>query len=323
MDSTFLEEQRQKPKEPFLARAPEWADVVHGEDDDLKFLERDQLSDLRRELLTQLVERMERGTSGLHILSVVGPPGEGKSTLVRGVAAQLVEERRVVVADAGANLFAMPTSVDDYAERLSELADAGRPVLLLLDDPFFDDSEWPGLLQKLAARPGGRIAALTASPEFLYSRYEARLRGPIHKHRFDVRPPTKQERDRFAQLYGRDPTQWRATEGDFLVMAMEAAAGIPFDSIVDRLWITLNDGKPFPPEGDLSQLPWTVRALLLVSFFHRGYVACPESLLHAALVESGGTGASGSVTTALSQLKNAEGWCVFRLSSKKKRAYLG
>ncbi|MBC7820716.1 MAG: hypothetical protein IAG10_27845, partial [Planctomycetaceae bacterium] len=109
-------------------------------------MERDQTDLLREKVRQSLIRPLLRGTSNLPVLFVTGAPGAGKSTLVRHVAATLVESGEVVVADAGLNLADGPSDLQSYAEDLQELADAGRPVLLVLDDPLFAESGWIDLL---------------------------------------------------------------------------------------------------------------------------------------------------------------------------------
>ena len=42
VDKAYLENERRRAKEPFIARPPTWADVVHGEDATIGFIERDE-----------------------------------------------------------------------------------------------------------------------------------------------------------------------------------------------------------------------------------------------------------------------------------------
>lgn len=156
-----LSEQREKPKTPFVARPPEWRDVVHGADDSVKFVERDQTEQLKTGVQRNLLEPIAHGTADFPSLFACGPPGAGKSALVRRVAALLVEEGHVVVADAGLNLSDPPDDLDLYCQHLSELAETGRTVLLVLDDPLFEESGWIDLLYKLK-RPG--YASLHSRP---------------------------------------------------------------------------------------------------------------------------------------------------------------
>jgi hypothetical protein len=141
VDRRFLAEQKALPKEPFVARPPTWPDVVHGQDDVVKFLERDQTEDLQGCVVQDLVKPLERGADNrLHALFVIGPPGAGKSTLVRRVLARLVDQGRVVVADVSTGLPL--DEADTYRQRIAELALPGRPVILLLDDPLYAESPW-------------------------------------------------------------------------------------------------------------------------------------------------------------------------------------
>src|SRR5689334_2079491 len=172
VNQVMLSQTRAQPLDPddrFLFKPPDWRYVVYGTDRVTKFVERDQTASLRNEIRISLIEPLLRGTSNLPVLFVVGPPGAGKSTLVRRVSAILVESGEVVVADAGLNLAGGPQDVSSYAEHLQELADAGRPVLLVLDDPLFEESRWLDLLIYLK-QPGFRVATIAATPDFLYQR---------------------------------------------------------------------------------------------------------------------------------------------------------
>jgi hypothetical protein len=136
VDRVFLSKARAQQKERFLFKSPEWRHVVHGTDNEIKFVERDQTASLQDKVRELLIQPLLSGTSNVPVLFVIGPPGAGKSTLVRSVAAKLVESGEAVVADAGLNLSAGPKDVQSYAEDLQELSGMGRPVLLVLDDPF-------------------------------------------------------------------------------------------------------------------------------------------------------------------------------------------
>jgi ABC-type cobalamin transport system ATPase subunit len=141
---------------------------------DVKFVERDQTDALREKVRQSLIQPLLRGTSNLPVLFVIGPPGAGKSTLVRRVAATLVDSGEVVLADAGLNLAGGPNDLRSYAEDLQELAGAGRPVLLVLDDPLFEEAGWIDLLVHVK-QPGFRVAAIAATPDFLHQRYRSQL----------------------------------------------------------------------------------------------------------------------------------------------------
>jgi hypothetical protein len=164
VDRTFLSMQREAPRRQFVARQPDWADVVHGADDTIKFVERSVTADMREKIITELVEPMERGTERrLHMLFVVGAPGSGKTTLVRRIAAMLVDEGRIVVADAGVDAHEPAGSPEDYAIPLEQIANAGRPVIFLLDDPLYGDSPWIPVLKRLN-RPRLKLAVLAPCP---------------------------------------------------------------------------------------------------------------------------------------------------------------
>ncbi|MEK7684137.1 MAG: hypothetical protein AAB466_01800, partial [Verrucomicrobiota bacterium] len=310
VDRVVLSKARVQPKEKFLFESPEWHHVVHGADRDVKFVERDQTDVLRETVRQLLIEPLLRGTSSLPVLFVIGPPGAGKSTLVRRVAATLVESGEVVVADAGLNLAGGPTDLQSYAEDLQELSGAGRPVLLLLDDPLFEESGWIDLLVHLK-QPGFRVAVIAATPDFLYQRYRSQL-SKLSCSEFLVAPPTLQEKQRFAEIYGRDISTFGEDSDDFLVMVAEAESGEQFTKIMERLWQTLNGGRPFDDRLSFKELPWEVRAFWFVCFLHRCYTLFPLPNLKAALELSGGTGMAINVETALVKLKAQSGWSIFR-----------
>ena len=308
----FLQDQRMKAKQPYVARPPEWSDVVHGTDEIIKFIERDQTQTLRQSILDDLVEPIRRGTSQqLPVKFVLGPPGSGKSTIVRRVVATLVQDGHIVAADAGVYV----DNASDpglYRKRLEELAREGKPILLILDDPLYADSDWPDFLRKMAG-PGNKIAVLAASPTFLYEKHKHQLKGRIRKTEFTIAKPSYAEQRELDRLYGYTSTGQIDEEDDFLVLAMQRAAGVSFDEIIERLWVTLNNGESVNDETEFKDYPWEVRAFLLTCFFHRLYVSCPEPIIRAVLERSGGIASGGPVTDALAQLTHQNGWAVFRI----------
>ena len=139
----LLEEAAAKERKPYVARQPDWADVVHGEDKTVKFLEREQTG----ALLTKVYELIENigADKPLPALFVIGGPGAGKTTLVRRVAARIVQQRRAVVAAPKLNLDSIEQDeVASFIDALHRVAAGDLPVLLVLDDPFFARSGWPG-----------------------------------------------------------------------------------------------------------------------------------------------------------------------------------
>jgi energy-coupling factor transporter ATP-binding protein EcfA2 len=314
VDRTFLSQQRQAPRRQFVARQPDWADVVHGADETIKFVERSVTSDIRAKIVTELIEPIERATDHkLHMLFIVGAPGSGKTTLVRRIAAILVEEGRVVVADAGLDVPEPAGSPEEYVIALEKLAAAGRPVIFLLDDPLYGNSPWIPVLKKLN-KPGLRVAVLSPCPQIHFDRYHGNIPFGVKHHA--IGPPTEGERQEMRRLYGRTTDALLSTD-EFLLIAMEAAAGIPFDEIMQRLWVTLNDGNPIV-ENDAQpweQLVWTLRAFMIVCFFHRAYVPCPEPILRAALIIGAAQGTAGGITVALSRLRSSDGWMIIRFTN--------
>jgi len=309
VDRIVLTKARVQPKEKFLFESPEWHYLVHGTDKEVKFVEREQTDALRQKIRESLIKPLLSGTSNLPVLFVIGPPGGGKSTLVRRVAATLVECGEVVVADAGLNLAGGPYDLRSYSEDLQNLSGAGRPVLLILDDPLYDDSGWIDLLVYLK-QPGFQLAVIAASPDFLYQQHHSQLTN-LACSEFLMRPPNLVEKQRIAEVFDRDIKTFDDSD-DFLVMIAEAESGVEFSRIMQRLWQTLNKGRSFDTNISFDRLPWQVRAFWFVCFIHRFYALCPLSNLKAALTLSGGTGSAIDVETALLQLKAKSGWSIFR-----------
>ncbi len=314
VDRTFLSIQRQAPRRQFVARQPDWADVVRGSDDTVKFIERTITSEALGKVVTELVEPIERGTAHrLHMLFITGAPGSGKTTLVRRVAAMLVDEGRIVVADAGVDAHEPAGSPEDYATPLEQLANGGRPVVFLLDDPLFGDSPWIPVLKRLN-RPGLKVAVLAPCPQILFDQHRGSVPFGVVKD-FKIGPPTETERTEMRRLYGRK-TDALMTADEFLVITMEAAADLPFDEIMRRLWQTLNDGQP--PPGDWNAAAWTLRAFMVVAYFHRAYAGCPEPILRAVLAASLGGQPTGDVSTELARLKSRDGWLTFKFGDHER-----
>jgi hypothetical protein len=274
-----LEAAAAEPKQPFVARRPRWADVVHGQDSEVKFLEREMTDPLLTQVRTSLLGSLGTGEP-LPMLFVLGAPGAGKSTLVLRAATRVVQEGLAVIAAPKLNLDRIDT--DEYApflQALARLEEGALPVLLVLDDPFFADSGWGDLLRRLAKK-SRRVAVLGASPEYLFSEfgYPLKTAGQILCRTFSLPRPPQKERRALAELHGRDPGSFDRREEDFLVLAMEASAGVSFETIIDRIWSTLNDGNPFDPKQHPSDFPWPVRAYLIACCFQRFYMAMPRGV---------------------------------------------
>ena len=316
VDRNYLDQERQKPKELYIARPPTWADVVHGADPDTRFLERDQYGFLLSEINRLLLEPLRRGSDRrLPTLFVTGAPGSGKSTLVRHVVTNLVDRGDVLVADLGVNHGRLSIDdLDSYAQGLADLSQSGPPILLLMDDPFFANSGWDLLLERLARPSYSNIAVLGASPTYLYDTYARRIAGrQVILNRFDLPPTTRHERISLAQMYGIEDDSIIDSHEDLLVFAMETATGESFDEIIARIWSTLNDGITVARRLRVEDVQWPVMAFLLTCYLHRHYVMCPEPLLRNALLKVS-TNEQTDYVSELSELTLSEGWHIFRIS---------
>ncbi|MGW5723157.1 hypothetical protein ACWEVP_43785 [Amycolatopsis sp. NPDC003865] len=314
VDREYLAEQARKPKRIYVARSPDWADVVHGNDPELRFIERDQTEALCVAVRDALLDPITRGTDmQLHSLFVLGAPGSGKTTLVRRVAAMLVMAGECVVADFGVKTERV-THADTtaYIRALDQLAAAGKPVLALVDDPFFANSGWVELLQALGKPQHQGIAVLGASPDFLFEKFAHWLFGKqVLGRTFDVSRPSVSEREQLMVLHGRNLADALSTDEDLLVVAMEATAGESFRDIMQRMWMTLNDGVPIDPTTEVRHLPWAVVAFAVTCFFHQNYVLCPEALLHEFLSDTLDETPPSQLAHVLQNLVTREGWRIF------------
>jgi len=314
----FLAEQRAKEKQMYVARPPQWADVVHGQDREVRFVERDLTTELCDRVRSHILQPLSRGTDErLHMLFLLGAPGAGKSTLVRRIAALLVEEGAVTAADFGLNLGALDQEeINIIVADLKGLATPERPVLLVLDDPFFAESGWDKLLGRLA-RARVPVGVIGASPNFLYDAFAASVGvDPFHTEVMTMAKPSGVERAALSDLHRRT-LRSSDEEEDFLVLAMEAAAGEPFSTIVARIWMTLNDGHVIDPRAEPESLPWAVRAYLVTCYLHRAYERCPESLLREALMQ-GGAAVSANYGRRLGELTSRDGWRIFSVQEPVK-----
>ncbi|MDX8141231.1 ATP-binding protein [Lentzea sp. BCCO 10_0061] len=314
VDRKYLEDQAQQPKRLYVARAPDWSDVVHGADAELRFIERDQTAELLAAVRTELLEPVARGTDRmLHSLVVLGAPGSGKTTLVRRAAAMLALSGACVIADFGVKTGRVTDSeAASYIRALDQLAAQGTPVLMLLDDPFFANSGWVDLLRRLGRPQHRGVAVLVASPDFLYQRFAHWLfEGQVVGRSFVVGRPSVAEREQLALLYDRDQPASLSDDEDLLVVAMEAATGESFGDIIRRIWTTLNGGVPVDPAVDVRHLPWQVVAFAVVCYFHGNDVLCPEVLLHEFLSNVLAERLPSYLSHELQDLVTSDGWRVF------------
>jgi L-lactate utilization protein LutC len=314
VDRTFLSEQRELTREQYVARQPDWRDVAHGYDATIKFIERDQTGALESAVREKVIDRLGLGGK-LPALFVAGAPGDGKTTIVRRVAAKLVDSGELLIADTGVGLREPPGEPDEYVQAIERLQSFGRPIVLLLDDPLYAESPWLDVLKKLN-RPGLKLGVLAASPQFLFNEHQGQLRA-YESLTFEMARTSQRERESLAAVYGRAVSS--GAEEDFLVVAMEAAAGVSFREIIDRLWLNLADGRDLSSARTLSDLPWQTRAYLFVCFFSRAYEACPEPLLLRLLEMTGGVPGTSDVRTELQRVRHFAGWRIFRIGQRSKR----
>jgi hypothetical protein len=316
-----LMQEHAKPKMEFVARPPTWADVVDGPNPITHFIERAKTAELSDHVRATVVKPLqEHSDTRLPVLFVVGAPGSGKSTLVRRIVAQLVQAGEIIAVDLGTNQSQFdPAELNAYTDGIKHLRQGGRPVVLVMDDPLFAGSGWDLLLKKLAKLSLGRgepvAGVVSASPTFLMDVYGHTIRdGRIRLEKVGLEPPTLQERKDLAAAFRRDEAGFLDRDSDFIVLAMEAAAGISFDEIVARVWETLNDGIPISRRQRAAELPWPVRALLIVAFFHRYSAPCPEELLRRSLVRDNASIDADAYVHELKTLEAARGWTIFRIA---------
>jgi len=311
VDRTRLEHLlTEPPGQAYVARRPEWSDVVRGADRDLRFLERAHTETLERRLREALTASLRR-EGGLRFLPVLGAPGAGKSTLALRVAAKLVLEGHCVAVDLRHPLDGEEDTAP-LVEALRALGESPQPMLLVLDDPLGADSGWPRLL-KVLGRQRAPIVALAATPTFLHDRHRNDLRSPVQElEPLTLPPPDPDERRSLAALYPEADAQRIAdSEEEMLVLAMQAATGTSFDAIIDGLWSTLAGGRPVPRDALGASLPWPVAAFALVCWFHRAYVPCPLPLLQAFLAKRQDVGEDAEERLRTMTLK--QGWRIFQI----------
>ena len=319
VDATMLRAwQAELPGARYVARRPEWPDVVRGADDRIGFFERTLTDDLVARLSAALADSLRRA-GRLRLQWLVGAPGAGKSTLALRAAARLAESGTCSVIDAR---FAHGEDDDTaaLAAELQRLAVAPRP-LLLLDDPLGVGSRWPALLRGLS-RGSPAVVVLAATPDFLLQRHQHELRDVAPLSAVELPRPDAAERAALARLYPGLDEALRSGDEALLVMVMQAAAGISFDDIsfddiIRSQWRTLAGGRELPADTLGRDLPWEVAAFWLVVFFHRAYAACPLPLIEGVLGARPGDGADAA--ERLAQLIDAQGWRIFQVELPRGR----
>ncbi len=325
IDRGTLAEERAKTRVEFVGRPPTWADVVAGPDATTRFVERAQSDELTGRLREIVIEPLRQAVDArLPALFVLGSPGSGKSTIVRRVLATLVEDGEILALDLGPNHGpADKADVDCLIDGIKYLAQSGRPVIVVLDDPLFKESGWDVVLKRLASlgiARGGGFGVVAASPTFLMETYGHLVNdGKIRVERFTLGAPTASERRALAVAFDRDESSFDDRDDDFMVLAMEAAVGLSFDEIIRRIWETLNEGVPINRRARAATLPWEVRALMVVAFFHRFATFCPEPLLRRVLAGQGDAPDDG-YAHELKRLEIADGWLIFRIVDGGARA---
>lgn len=309
IDRTELSRLRLLVSKRYVARRPEWQDVVHGSDATIGFFERSITCDVVNDLRSTLSDCLQ-SQEKLRVQLLVGAPGSGKSTLALRVAAQLVDEGICSAIDAR---FA----VNDEEEVLAVVTtlqarfDSTRALLLVLDDPLGVASLWPRVLDKLSKlRP--KMVVLAATPEFLLHRYSQQLISLRLLPPKRVVRPDFTERLTLARLYPQsNMAALSSGDEELLVLTMLAATNTPFDEIINGLWDTLANGARLSQTVLGRDLPWEVAALWLVVFFNRAYGACPLLLLKAFLAPWFRD--DEEVGERLAQMKSAHGWGVFQI----------
>ncbi|MFE7628908.1 hypothetical protein, partial [Kocuria sp. NPDC057446] len=319
----FLTAESRRKIIQFEARPATWADVVQGPGPGSRFIERAATQPLmdvvRRCIVAPLLEQTDMR---LPALFVHGAPGSGKSTIVRRVLADMVTRGEVFVMDLGVNHGAIsPEDSKTYMQAIGMMAQSGRPVILLMDDPLFANSGWADFLKKLARRIQSRghveVGIIAASPTFLLDAYGYAIRDHhIHRVNYELEAPSVAEREDLAAAFGRDPSYFKNREDDFIVLAMEAAADTSFDDIIARIWSTLNDGNVIDSRVRPDQLLWLVRALMVVAYFHRFSMSCPVELLVKSLSISDKMENFDDYVQQLSEMELAEGWSIFRITTE-------
>ncbi|OWQ91480.1 hypothetical protein CDN99_10030 [Roseateles aquatilis] len=304
----LLELQQRASMAWFVARRPEWSDVVGGGSAGNGFFERSVTTALVDQLRAALVDSRSR-EGRLRVQWLVGAPGTGKSTLALRAAAVLTLEGACLVVDARFSLAKEGDQASALADAIRALANDERPLLLLLDDPFGAGSGWPDVLAELG-RKASAIVVLAATPDLLLENSEHALQNIAERPRHKVIRPDEAERLALARIYPQRHEWLMASEEDLLVLAMEASSGESFDAIVRGIWRTLNGGAEIPRRALGRELDWQVAAFMLVVYFHRAYAVCPLPLLESFLEARAAP--DDAIGEALLHLKNAQGWSIFQ-----------
>ena len=303
-----------KPAEPYDLNKYRWDRIASGPGA-TGFIERDATAGFIEEIESVFDAGLDFDTP-LPVFVMTGPNSSGKTTLAMRVAVQIAQKGQVVVAAPRPNLQNINCAdADKFVSDVQSLC-ALQPVLLLLDDPFFDESNWMETILKLA-QTSTNLALLVTSPSILYDKF-----GPcishtqVNKTELPLERPSITERQTLARTYGKPDDHFDEREEAFIVLLMEAVEGEAFDHVISRMWRTVNGGEAINPNVSLREQRWEVHAFQIVCAFHRFDLPCPFALLEALL---GARQNTGDLKFQLERLRYSNGWQVFVLDGESVR----
>ncbi len=236
--------------EYYSGRNISWSFIASSKD-----LPRDQLGGLRS-ICGQKPNR-------LRIVTIVGGPGAGKSTIAWRVAWDLKQREDVPVLhiQEGASSAA-------WSELESIYEILGRSFIILVDDIFRVEDIDTALKSLPASLPITILATARANEYRLPSIDGERIR-------FDLAPPSDNEIDQVLHRFGRAPESLSrfkrerlSDPGEFLALLMLVSLGEDFDQYVARTYATLQHHHP--------ELPLAYAALSLPGVFD---IPAPQSVL--------------------------------------------